>query len=87
VLEADLILQVRDMSDADNQAQSSDVMRILHDLGIDEAEAEKRLIEVWNKIDRLEPEVHDAMVKKSAGASNVVAVSAVSGEGVDTLME
>ncbi|NKK03055.1 GTPase HflX [Rhizobium leguminosarum bv. viciae] len=87
VLEADLILHVRDMSDADNQAQSSDVMRILNDLGIDEAEAEKRLIEVWNKIDRLEPEMHDAMVQKSAGASNVVAVSAVSGEGVDTLME
>ncbi|MBY4607070.1 GTPase HflX [Rhizobium sp. 9T] len=87
VLEADLILHVRDMSDDDNQAQSSDVMRILGDLGIDEAEAEKRLIEVWNKIDRLEPEVHDAMVQKSAGASNVVAVSAVSGEGVDTLMD
>ncbi|MBB6224268.1 GTPase HflX [Rhizobium leguminosarum] len=87
VLEADLILHVRDMSDPDNQAQSSDVMRILGDLGIDEAEAEKRLIEVWNKIDRLEPEVHDAMVQKSAGATNVVAVSAVSGEGVDTLMD
>ncbi|OHV24728.1 GTPase HflX [Rhizobium sp. RMa-01] len=87
VLEADLILHVRDMSDADNQAQSSDVMRILGDLGIDEAEADKRLIEVWNKIDRLEPEVHDAMMQKSTGASNVVAVSAVSGEGVDTLMD
>ena len=87
VLEADLILHVRDMSDADNQAQSSDVMRILGDLGIDEAEAAKRLIEVWNKIDRLEPEVHDTMVQKSAGATNVVAVSAVSGEGVDTLMD
>ncbi|MBB3913177.1 GTPase HflX [Rhizobium fabae] len=87
VLEADLILHVRDMSDPDNQAQSSDVMQILGDLGIDEAEAGKRLIEVWNKIDRLEPEVHDAMVQKAAGAGNVVAVSAVSGEGVDTLME
>ncbi|KEC75573.1 UNVERIFIED_ORG: GTP-binding protein HflX [Rhizobium esperanzae] len=87
VLEADLILHIRDMSDPDNQAQSSDVMRILGDLGIDEAEAGKRLIEVWNKIDRLEPEVHDAMVQKAAGASNVVAVSAVSGEGVDTLMD
>jgi len=87
VLEADLILHVRDMSDPDNQAQSSDVMRILGDLGIDEAEAAKRLIEVWNKIDRLEPEVHDTMVQKSTGASNVVAVSAVSGEGVDTLMD
>ncbi|APO74748.1 GTP-binding protein HflX [Rhizobium etli 8C-3] len=87
VLEADLILHVRDMSDADNQAQSADVMRILNDLGIDEAEGARRIIEVWNKIDRLEPETHDAMVQKVAGAENVVAVSAISGEGIAHLME
>jgi GTP-binding protein HflX len=52
VLEADLILHVRDMSDPDNAAQSADVMRILSDLGIDEKEREARIIEVWNKIDR-----------------------------------
>ncbi len=86
VLEADLILHVRDMSDADNQAQSADVLRILKDLGIDEEEGDKRIIEVWNKIDRLEPEAHDAIVQKASGAENVVALSAVSGEGVDTLM-
>ncbi|MHC2297691.1 GTPase HflX [Rhizobium mongolense] len=87
VLEADLILHVRDMSDADNQAQSADVMRILNDLGIDDAEGARRIVEVWNKIDRLEPETHDAMVQKVAGAENVVAVSAISGEGIDHLME
>ncbi|MBB3312159.1 GTP-binding protein HflX [Rhizobium sp. BK196] len=87
VLEADLVLHVRDMSDVDNQAQSADVLRILHDLGIDEAEGERRILEVWNKIDRLEPEAHDAMVQKSSGMKNVIAVSAISGEGVDTLME
>lgn len=87
VLEADLILHVRDMSDADNQAQSADVMRILKDLGIDEAEGARRIVEVWNKIDRLEPETHDAMVQKVAGAENVVAVSAISGEGIDHLMQ
>lgn len=86
VLEADLILHVRDMADEDNQAQSADVLRILKDLGIDEAEGAKRIIEVWNKIDRLEPEAHEAMVQKAAGAENVVAVSAISGEGVDHLM-
>ncbi|KQV81399.1 GTPase HflX [Rhizobium sp. Root1220] len=86
VLEADLILHVRDMADVDNQAQSADVLRILKDLGIDEAEGDKRIIEVWNKIDRLEPEFHDAIVQKSEGAANVVAVSAISGEGVDHLM-
>jgi GTPase len=87
VLEADLILHVRDMSDADNQAQSADVMRILKDLGIDEAEGARRIVEVWNKIDRLEPETHDAIVQKVAGAENVVAVSAISGEGIDHLMQ
>jgi GTP-binding protein HflX len=87
VLEADLVLHVRDMADDDNQVQSADVMRILKDLGIDEAEGEKRIIEVWNKIDRLEPEFHEAMVQKAEGARNVVAVSAVTGEGVDTLMD
>jgi len=86
VLEADLILHVRDMFDVDNQAQSADVLRILKDLGIDEEEGDKRIIEVWNKIDRLEPEAHDAIVQKASGAENVVALSAVSGEGIDTLM-
>ena len=86
VLEADLILHVRDMSDVDNQAQSADVLRILKDLGIDEEEGDKRIIEVWNKIDRLEPDAHDAIVQKAGGAENVVALSAISGEGVDTLM-
>jgi len=86
VLEADLILHVRDMSDVDNQAQSADVLRILKDLGIDEEEGDKRIIEVWNKIDRLEPEAHDAIVQKANGAENVVALSAISGEGIDTLM-
>ncbi len=87
VLEADLVLHVRDMSDVDNQAQSADVLRILNDLGIDEAEGERRILEVWNKIDRLEPEAHNAMVQKSSGMKNVIAVSAISGEGVDRLMD
>lgn len=87
VLEADLILHVRDLSDDDNQAQSADVMRILSDLGIGEAEGAERILEVWNKIDRLEPEAHDAIVQKASTTENVIAVSAKSGEGVDHLMD
>ncbi|MDK4714004.1 GTPase HflX [Rhizobium sp. CNPSo 4039] len=87
VLEADLILHVRDLSDDDNQAQSADVMRILGDLGIGEAEGAKRILEVWNKIDRLEPEAHDAIVQKASTTENVIAVSAILGEGVDRLMD
>jgi GTP-binding protein HflX len=87
VLEADLVLHVRDMADPDNAAQSADVLRILADLGIDEKEAEARIIEVWNKVDRLELEAHDAIMQRAQGQNNVRAVSAVTGEGVDALME
>lgn len=87
VLEADLILHVRDMSDPDNAAQSGDVLRILSDLGIDDKVADERIIEVWNKVDRLEPEAHDAIMHKAEGRNNVRAVSAITGEGVDSLMD
>ncbi|RVN23796.1 GTPase HflX, partial [Sinorhizobium meliloti] len=86
VLEADLVLHVRDLSDPDNQAQASDVLRILADLGIDEKEGAERIVEVWNKIDKVEPEVREALVKKAASADNTVAVSAMTGEGVDDLL-
>jgi GTP-binding protein HflX len=87
VLEADLILHVRDMSDPDNAAQSHDVLRILADLGIDEKESDKRIIEVWNKIDRLEPEAHDALAERARGRVNIMALSAVTGEGLEPLMD
>ncbi len=87
VLEADLMLHVRDMSDPDNAAQAGDVMRILTDLGIEGQEAEDRILEVWNKIDRLEPEAHEAIADKAAATANVRAISAVTGEGVDALLE
>ncbi|WP_210009803.1 GTPase HflX [Neorhizobium galegae] len=87
VLEADLVLHVRDMSDPDNAAQAGDVMRILADLGIDEKEAARRIIEVWNKIDRLDPEAHEAIAERAVGRDNVMAVSAMTGEGVEPLMD
>ncbi|MDO9418612.1 GTPase HflX [Pararhizobium sp.] len=87
VMEADLVLHVRDMSDPDNAAQSSDVIRILNDLGIDEKARNERMIDVWNKVDRLDPEARDAVLQKAALTPNTRAVSAVTGEGVDALIE
>ncbi|MBC7313083.1 MAG: GTPase HflX, partial [Rhizobium sp.] len=87
VLEADLILHVRDMSDPDNAAQAGDVLRILSDLGIDDKEKSERIIEIWNKIDRLEPEMHDALLQKAETRENVMTVSAITGEGVDRLLD
>ena len=53
VVEADLVIHLRDISDPDTAAQAEDVERILADLGVDAADTE-RVIEVWNKIDQLD---------------------------------
>src|SRR5688500_6246811 len=52
VLEADLILHVRDISHPESEAQAANVRAILIEIGVD-AEAQRGIIEVWNKLDRL----------------------------------
>jgi GTP-binding protein HflX len=87
VLEADLILHVRDLADPDNQVQAQDVLRILTDLGIDEKARAERIIEVWNKIDLLDAETRAGLVQKAENTDNTTAVSAVTGDGIDHLLE
>ncbi|HTO30353.1 MAG TPA: GTPase HflX [Pararhizobium sp.] len=86
VLEADLILHVRDFSDPDNAVQAQDVIGILDDLGIDEKARSERILEVWNKIDLLGEEAHISLVQKAENSESTVALSAVTGEGVDHLL-
>ena len=87
VIEADIILHVRDISHEESTAQSQDVVAILNELGID-AENDPRLIEIWNKIDRLSSDQR-ATVENQAdrrpAEGKPVLVSAQSGEGIDTL--
>jgi GTP-binding protein HflX len=81
VLEADVILHVRDISHEDSQAQAEDVEAILADLGVERID--EKLIEVWNKVDRLDPERRAALRSQAAAP---VAVSALTGEGVEELL-
>ena len=81
VLAADVILHVRDISHVDAEAQAEDVEAILSDLGVDRAD--EKLIEVWNKVDRLDPERRAAL---TVGSPKAVAVSALTGEGIDELL-
>jgi GTP-binding protein HflX len=87
VIAADLILHVRDMSHGDSAAQSQDVVEVLGDLGIEPAD--ERLIEVWNKIDRVEAAEHARLenlaARQSAGRRPVL-ISALTGEGTDALL-
>lgn len=87
VVEADLVLHVRDISDPDTAAQAEDVEQILGDLGVD-ARDPKRVIEVWNKIDLLDGATRERLLDGgNAGKRPPVAISAITGEGLDTLLE
>jgi GTP-binding protein HflX len=87
VIEADLILHVRDVSHEDAEAQSLDVEAVLSQLGIAVRDGAE-LLEVWNKIDRLDRDaragVHNRAERQPAGRHPVL-VSAQSGEGLDDL--
>jgi GTP-binding protein HflX len=87
VLEADVILHVRDMSHEDAQAQQRDVDAVLRQLGIDPDNG--RFLEVWNKIDRFSPEERDKLRNIAARRSPeypCLLVSAETGEGIDALL-
>jgi GTPase len=86
VASADLILHVRDISHPDSEAQAADVEAVLASLGLDDEGAPPRM-EVWNKIDLLEGSARDERLGEAARKEDVVAVSALSGEGVDELRE
>ena len=83
VLEADLILHVRDIAHPETEEQARDVETILEDLGVARTTP---LIEVWNKIDLLAPEDREALVTLAARKDNVQAMSAVTGEGLDSVI-
>ena len=87
VIEADLILHVRDVSHADAEAQSLDVEQVLKQLGIAPHDG-ARLVEVWNKIDRLDRDAGISLrnrAERKPAERHPVLVSALSGEGMDRL--
>jgi GTPase len=90
VLEADVILHVRDISHDDAEAQERDVEAVLRQLGIDPgADDGQRIIEVWNKIDRFSTEECEKLRNIAARRPRehpCLLVSAVTGEGIDELL-
>ncbi len=86
VIEADLILHVRDISHPETAAQRADVETVLTDLGIDTEHADKRILEVWNKSDLLTNEEREQLEHAADRAdSKPLLVSAITGEGLDDL--
>ncbi len=87
VIEADLILHVRDISHPETDNQAKDVEGVLTDLGIDTEAADAPIIEVWNKIDLLSPITREEATGAARWAERPpVLVSAVTGEGIEALL-
>ncbi|MDJ0993943.1 MAG: GTPase HflX [Dinoroseobacter sp.] len=82
VLEANLVVHVRDISHPETEAQARDVLGIMERLGVSE---EIPVLEVWNKIDRLDPAEADAMAISAERHPKVFAISALEGTGFDAL--
>jgi GTP-binding protein HflX len=88
VVEADVILHVRDMAREDSDAQSADVGKILQELGVDPGDRD-RVIEVWNKLDLLDEEARAVLVnaaRRTQARQRLALVSARTGEGCDRLL-
>ena len=88
VVEADLILHVRDIAHEETEAQASDVEKVLGDLGIDTLPVDNHILEVWNKIDLLSHERRGELQHESRrNARPPVLVSAATGEGMAPLLD
>ncbi len=82
VLGADLILHVRDISHEETDTQARDVMTILDTLGVRD---DVPLMEVWNKADLLSADERAARETEADRNNHILAMSALTGEGVDQL--
>ncbi|MET3722943.1 GTPase HflX [Sphingomonas trueperi] len=85
VVSADLLIHVRDIAHPDTEAQRVDVEKVLQEIGVSE---QTPRFEAWNKLDLLDDEQRDEALAMAARRTDEVRViSALTGEGVDSLVE
>jgi GTP-binding protein HflX len=86
VIEADIVVHVRDAHHPDSEAQRTDVLNVLVDLGLGEP-VEDGLIEAMNKIDLLDPTTRASLENQQLRNSQSIALSATTGAGCDALLQ
>ena len=89
VTAADVIVHVRDMANPDAAAQKREVLSILADLGVMDEDGVSTIpiVEAWNKWDALSDERRAEIEPLATDDEDVMAISAMTGEGVDALTE
>ncbi len=85
VLEADLIVHVRDIAHPDSEAQKRDVSKVLGLLGIDE-DGGHDMLEVLNKTDLVEREPRERLANRADRDPDLVPISALTGAGCERLL-
>ncbi len=88
VIEADLIIHVRDISDVDSNVQSADVYQVMEKLGVN-CNDNRRILEAWNKMDLLDRDQRDAISRLrmgQGGDKEPVLISSLTGNGIDDLL-
>ena len=84
VLSADLIIHVRDISHENTEDQDYEVNRVLRSLGVSD---NTPILEVWNKIDLLEPEKRNSFQNIANRRKNVCAISSLTHEGITSFIK
>ena len=89
VLEADVIVHVRDAAHGDSEVQKQDVIEVLSELGVDlEGEDEGTpVIEALNKADLLDASALETLKSQAGRHNELVPLSGLSGYGCDVLIE
>lgn len=85
VLEADLLLHVRDVSHPESEGQKADVESVLAGLGLGEA-LKTGMIEVLSKTDLLSEDQRAAVQEQCRRNPDIMAISALTGDGCDELL-
>ncbi|WP_155154960.1 GTPase HflX [Curvivirga aplysinae] len=83
VLEADIVLHVRDIACSDSEEQLRDVETVLASLNMGQSVP---VVEAWNKLDLVEGEERKALLEKTLRDENLIAISALNGEGCNALL-
>ena len=86
VLDADLILHIRDIAHPETDAQAENVQEVLDALEIGDA-AKEKMIEVWNKSDLLSAERRESLSNAAGRSDEIVLISAIREKGIQALLE
>ena len=87
VLEADIIVHVRDIANEDSDIQKQDVLSVLKNLGLADIEIQDCYIELLNKIDTLDNTDKKRVEELANRKDNVIAISAHTGEGCEDFLK